>query len=193
MISDFSIYRIENIQDSWFDETWKLYENSFPEYERRPLFIQKWTLRNPDYHCDIVLQDQKLIALLFWWNLKSFRYIEHFAIQTDIRNQGFGSQLLSQFLSQNALPVLLEVEPEPTEINFKRIRFYEKLSFAINPFPYAQPPYKLGTYPIPLHLMSYPNALSQEDFTLFVKSIYHNVYGVKEEGQCSQSLKSEVN
>jgi GNAT superfamily N-acetyltransferase len=180
MIIDRSTQRIKSFQDSRFEETWELYQTSFPQHEQRPLFVQKWTLRKPEYHCDIILQDQQLIALLFWWEIDRFRFIEHFAIHENIRNQGVGSQLLTEFVSLCDHPVLLEVEPEKTEINLKRIRFYEKLSFEINPFPYAQPSFEEGVAPIPLHLMSYPKQLTHEQFTKSVTAIYKTVYGISE-------------
>lgn len=180
MITNWSTLRLQSSQDPRFEETWELYQSSFPPHEQRPLFVQKWTLRKPEYHCDIILQNEQLIALLFWWEIDKFRFIEHFAIHQNIRNQGIGSQLLNEFVSLCEEPVLLEVEPEQTEVNLKRIRFYEKLSFEINPFPYAQPSYKEGILPIPLHLMSYPKQLTHEQFTKSVTAIYKTVYGISE-------------
>lgn len=180
MIINSSKLRIKSSQDPRFEEAWELYQTSFPPHEQRPLFVQKWTLKKPEYHCDIILQNEHLIALLFWWEIESFRFIEHFAIHQNIRNQGIGTQLIKEFVSLSEEPVLLEVEPEQTEINLKRISFYEKLSFKINPFPYAQPSFRDGEPPIPLHLMSYPKKLTQEQFTKSVKLIYKTVYGISE-------------
>ncbi|PKP20839.1 MAG: GNAT family N-acetyltransferase [Bacteroidetes bacterium HGW-Bacteroidetes-19] len=178
MITNWSTLRIQSSQDSRFEETWELYQSSFPPHEQRPLFVQKWTLRKPEYHCDIILQNEQLIALLFWWEIDTFRFIEHFAINQNIRNQGIGTQLIKEFISLSEQHVLLEVEPEQIEVNLKRIRFYERLSFEINPFPYAQPSFRDGEPPIPLHLMSYPKQLTQEQFIRSVKSIYKTVYGI---------------
>lgn len=78
-------------------------------------------------------------------------------------------------------PVILEAEPpELNETARRRVAFYERLGYKLNPHEYYQPPYKLGGKPLRLVIMSAPNALSEEEFFRARTVLYRDAYEVGE-------------
>ena len=71
--------------------------------------------------------------------------------------------------------MILEAEAPETEQQIKRIRFYSRLGFKMNPFDYAQPSYH-GAESVPLKILSYPAHLSEEEFADFLTLTRKIVY-----------------
>lgn len=46
---------------------------------------------------------------------------------------------MEEYIRQSGKPVLLEVEPPLGEMEQRRIGFYERLGFHLNPYAYVQP------------------------------------------------------
>ena len=83
------------------------------------------------------------------------------------------------WMKEEDTPMVLEVELPETEMAQRRIGFYQRLGFILNEFPYWQPSMQEGQPSIPLKIMSWPKALSQEQFTPWQQQIYQDVYGQK--------------
>ena len=130
--------------------------------------------KHPKYHYDIFIYEDTFIGFLLWWDFEAIRYIEHFATAPQARNQGFGKRILEGFLTEKEKPVLLEVELGISEINKRRIKFYERLGFYLNQYNYELPTFESGQKPLRLLLMTYPDVISQEDVDQFVKK-YHPI------------------
>ncbi|MGQ7868075.1 GNAT family N-acetyltransferase [Sunxiuqinia sp. sy24] len=159
--------RIKNVTDPRLAEAWNLYEHSFPVEEKRNWQQQLEIIKHEMYHFDLILVDETFVGILLWWEFKTIRYIEHFAILSSQRNSGFGKNCLETFLSESDQQILLEVEKPEDSLKQRRIRFYERLGFCLNPYDYAQPPYQEGGPFVKLMLMSHPNDLSEADFRTF--------------------------
>ena len=166
--------KLENLSDTFFQMAWELYEGSFPLEERRLKDAQARVMKNPDYNFDIVINNKQFIGFILWWDFEAIRYVEHFATSPQQRNKGFGKLILEKFIKSNDKPILLEVELPHSTINQRRIKFYERTGFKLNPHYYEVPPIQEGHSPLQLLLMSYPNLLSAEDVERFIK-IYHPV------------------
>lgn len=155
-----------------FSIAWKLYETAFPKEERRTLEEQTKIMKHPNYHFEVIFEEGQFIGFLFWWDFEMFRYIDHFATSEAMRNKGFGASILNEFIFRNSKPILLEVELPNTEINKRRIAFYERLGFKLNSHFYEVPSGSNSDETIPLLLMTYPNPIAKQEVDAFVKQCH---------------------
>lgn len=152
---------------------------SFPENEYRTYANQKTLLKNPKYH--IITKEneqQKTVAFLAFWTFDEFNFMEHLAVSPTCRGKGTGTKLVSEFISDNFKPIILEIEPPLDNISIKRMEFYKRLGFKLNEYQYFQMPLRKNDSPSELKIMSYPDKLKEEEFENAKNTIYHEVYGV---------------
>ena len=67
--------RLENISDKFFLKTWELCEGAVALGERGLLDAQVRVMKNPNYHFDIVIDDEQLIGFLLWWDFETLIYV----------------------------------------------------------------------------------------------------------------------
>lgn len=168
------LIRIKNISDNYFQKAWKLYEDAFPFEERRLLDEQLCVLQNDCYHFDILIDKDQFIGFILWWDFEQYRYIDHFATAAEKRNKGIGKLILNRFIDSDSKPILLEVELPTSNINERRIKFYERAGFKLNLHHYEIPPIKENQPPLQLLLMSYPSIISKKNVGFFVEK-YHPI------------------
>lgn len=164
----------------------RLLESSFPKSERRDVENQRQICeQNQNFHWELVCDDETPVGILTWWDFGMFRYAEHFAIDSTIRNKGYGRESFELFIKSSSLPIVLEVEKPNDEMSMRRIEFYKRLGFQLHSdFEYAQPPYRQGDDFTSMFLMSYALPISTTPSTLHVelnelrKVIYKEAYGV---------------
>ena len=154
--------RVLSAADPYFDYCWALYEDAFPAVERRALPYHLETLECVDFRFELILCGGEPIGFFGWWELDSFRYVEHFATSPEVRGRGYGEAALREFVQESDKMVILEVELPAEEMARRRIGFYERLGFCTNPHPYAHPSYHdrnaafvelmIMTYPAPITL-----------------------------------------
>ena len=169
--------RMMNTESNDFQQVWNLYVDSFPKNERRDIAGQAHILKLKNYYCQSVYKDELCVGLLFWWDFKTLKYIEHLAIIPTRQNEGLGSLIMKNFLNQdNSKLILLEVEPPITEIQKKRVQFYKKLDFKMNGYNYMQPAYQKTTKPIPLTLLTFPSLLNNENYQEFITTCHSEIY-----------------
>jgi GNAT superfamily N-acetyltransferase len=161
--------RLKNISDPYFQDSWRLYEEAFPIEERRSLENQRVVMKKEIYHFDTLIEEEQMIGVLLWWDFKTYRYIDHFATSTQQRNKGFGKLILEKFRDLNDKPILLEVELPNSDINKRRIKFYERAGFKLNKHNYSTQSSQENQPPLELMLMSYPNQLTKKDVEQFTK------------------------
>lgn len=166
---------VENAKDLSSDIQ-QLYEESFPPDERRNWTQLTEILQNETFSINKLFSGEKFIGLFSFWNMDEFIFIEHFAIQPEEQSKGFGTQTILQFIQEQQLPVILEVEKPETDSALKRIRFYERLNFTICSGNYFQPPYPSEKNKVEMSLMSFPHSIPPADFESVVKKIHHTVY-----------------
>ncbi|MDO4481770.1 MAG: GNAT family N-acetyltransferase [Bacillota bacterium] len=162
-----------------FDDIFKIMDDSFPEDEYRPYEGQKALFCRTEYSVYGAVEESETAGFISVWEFEEFAYIEHFAVDSRFRNGGRGKEMLQELLRNIDKPFVLEVEPPETEITERRIGFYNRNGFAFNDYDYIQLPMWEGRNPVPLKIMSYPEALSQTDFEKVRDTIYREVFGVE--------------
>ncbi|MFH1520634.1 MAG: GNAT family N-acetyltransferase [Candidatus Micrarchaeota archaeon] len=155
-----------------FDAVKLIYETSFPSDEKRELDLLLFDKK--DYSLMAAVED-RVIGFISFWDFGTFIFIEHLAVEKELRNQGIGSKMLGEFMNkyQN---IILEVEKPQNEQQYLRIKFYEQFGFKLNHYPYVQPSYGKGKSPVPLYLLTYPRPLNLDQFTNIKKKLYEIVY-----------------
>ena len=155
----------------YWDSLVSIYRESFPIDEQRPVeSIARLIAEEPRYTMYAIVDDneeenedenskhntlntKQPIGLLTTWFFDEFIYIEHFAIDPELRSQGYGSKAMSTFIKQQGKPIVLEAEPPTDELTRRRIRFYERQGLTLYDFPYLQPAYTEASQPVELRLM----------------------------------------
>ena len=184
--------RIKNTEHRLFTKVWSLYRKSFPSEERRQLCAQRRIMDNPLYHFEIISDDNGLIGFILWWDFENIRYIEHLATLPQLRGKGYGRRILKRFISKSDTLILLEAEHPHTDINKRRIGFYERIGFVINEYEYKQPPFKkFGEY-VPLILMTHPDAISKENVRLFCQQYSEHASAYNYIPVAQQQIKQTV-
>lgn len=172
-------YRLEKLEKEDFEQVWQIMENSFPVDERRTYRGQKEILENPHYQLYGCKENLKVVAFFAVWEFKDMAFVEHFAVDECFRNGGIGAGLLQELLQILTVPAVLEVEPPDSELPQRRIRFYERNGFVLNPYgDYVQPALSDAGKPLPLMIMTYPKGVSQEQYEQIRDTLYREVYHV---------------
>lgn len=148
---------------------------SFPENElpEKGVFLSR--AENDSFSPYYIICDGERVGIITLWDFGSFAYAEHFAIKSDVRSRGIGGETIERV--KKAYPsIVLEAELPTEEIKARRVEFYKRHGFKINPLKYSQPPYREGDPPLDLLLLSFPDANANAET---VKTIHKNVYGAK--------------
>ncbi|ETT50248.1 MULTISPECIES: GNAT family N-acetyltransferase [unclassified Paenibacillus] len=178
MINETTIHEA-GISEVEFNEIFAIMEASFPVSEIRTRTGQQALLDRPNYHLYTSKDAEgEILAFLAAWELPELRFIEHIAVNPECRSGGIGRKLMSSYLMRSDKPVLLEVEPPDGELEQRRIGFYERLGFYLNPYNYMQPPLRAGQADLPLRIMTYPEPVTMKEFRRFRDILYTEVYGV---------------
>lgn len=167
---------IRSANDIHFSSFWECYETSFPMEEKRNLAQQLALFEQKDYQVRLYFDKDQFVGFITTWNFKNLTYIEHFAIQPDLRGKNYGSYILNETIQLTSQKIVLEVELPTDEITKKRIRFYENQGFHLNRVQYIQPAYQPQTHPIPLYTMSYPTCSDQRETDAFVLTYHPIIY-----------------
>lgn len=172
--------RVEKTDSRAFDQIYTLMEQSFPQEEYRPYPEQKALLSRPAYGLYAARDDREnLLGFAAVWEWEDFAFIEHIAVSPHYRNEGLGGKLLDQVVALLGKPVCLEVEPPDGGMASRRIGFYQRHGFFLNPYPYIQPSISQGRNPIPLQIMTYGREISEVAFVTVRNRLYRQVYQVE--------------
>lgn len=168
------------LDEADFEKVYALMECSFPIEEVRPRENAKAQLKNSKYGIWISKNEvDHILGFIAEWDLGSNLFLEHFAVNPALRGAGIGSGMMAAYLSQAAKPVVIEVEDEKTETNFRRIYFYQRLGFHLSPYGYDQPVFRGDmSKKIPLKLMTYPKPLTAVGFETFKKQVFTKIYKI---------------
>ena len=66
--------RLIDPADPRFGDAFALYEISFPVYERRTRAAQAARLSHPEYHFDLLMEGERFLGILLFWEADGFRY-----------------------------------------------------------------------------------------------------------------------
>ena len=162
----------------------ELMNDAFPIEERRDNDKQRAnTDHNPLFTVHFITDEKEdgtsvNVGFITSWNLGSFHYLEHFATGPQVRNMGYGKQVLSMVLGQMSGLIVLEVEEPEDEMTRRRIGFYERNGFKICQKEYMQPPYRPEGNALPLKIMFRGQESLDMDFEHVRDTIYREVYEV---------------
>ncbi len=136
----------------------KIYMESFPASERRPVTDLVARAERGDVEFWLAMDDGDVAGIATLWRLPASRwaYVEHLAVSPTLRGSGLGVQMVRWLAERAGVPVVLEAEPrESGELARRRIGFYERLGFkAHHEFAYVQPPYAPELPEVPLTLLT---------------------------------------
>lgn len=171
---------IELLHPNDFDQMYSIMEQSFPDDEYRGYESQKQLFENPEYKVYIYRNPDThtITGFLSAWDFENLLFFEHFAVSSAARNNGIGKMMLQEVLSQTNKLACLEVELPTGELEKRRIHFYERNGFCLNPYPYMQPSIAPGRKPVPLRIMTYKRAVSEEEYNKIKNLLYERVYHV---------------
>ena len=174
------LQRISTADTDLYNYMERLMTVSFPPEEYRSLpQLREYTDKKANFYNNIILDDDMAVGFITYWDFGRFYYAEHFAVDPDRRNGGYGKQTLDHLCQLLKRPIVLEVEMPEEEMAKRRIGFYQRQGFVLWQHPYMQPPYKAGDPYLPMRLMAYGNLQCDTDFETVKASIYREVYGVK--------------
>ena len=162
---------LQRINETDFPEIYRIMQASFSDDEYRPYDEQLALFEEPEYR--IYYMPAGFLAV---WEFESFIYIEHYAVDSALRNSGTGSAMLQELVKQYQKPICLEVELPEDVLTRRRIGFYERNGFVFNEYPYIQPPISKGKSPVPLRIMTYGEAITRETFEAMKNVLYRSVY-----------------
>ena len=153
-----------------------LYTHAFPWHEQRELPAKQRALNSPHYALEAWFNGEQFIGMSGCWAFDGYVYIEHLAVDSSLRSQGYGKRLLGQIL-ERAPKTILEIDPLTTEIAHKRLRFYEGMGFVANPWPHTHPTYHVGIADHELIVLSYPQSIDNAQYLRFNADLRHVVMG----------------
>lgn len=177
---------------------WRIYENSFPESERRDRSGFDLTINQDNYRLKAIKKSDasnELVGLLGYWMLdeQPVIFLEHLAVAEAYRNQKIGEAAVEGWLEEikNKHPeamVVLEADKASAAdpMAERRLNFYGRVGFSANPHhAYIQPSYGPGLPTVPMELLSVkPGApdstgLTREEFERARHLIHTGPYGLE--------------
>lgn len=167
-----------------WENVWTLYEESFPEAERRKRTDHLRACTDSRFFPLSAWEGRELIGLMFFWEWNSYRYLEHLAVTPSLRGHGYGSRMLRD-LRDSEHTVILEVDPLINELSVRRLQLYERAGYMLTPYRFVHLPYRIEAEAQELLILSYPNMITKEqhnDFLRFVnEEVIHYCEGCSEE------------
>lgn len=163
------------VNEECFSLVYKRLIDAFPYEERRDEAHEKACFLKKEFNFSEIIDAGESVGLVVFWLFDEFLFIEHIAINKEIRSKGYGSKTIEYLKAKYKLPIILEVEFPETEIQMKRIRFYENLGFKVNSYSYSQPSYH-NAEGVPLQILSFPEVLSKSEFDNFFIKTRKTVY-----------------
>ena len=166
---------LKPVTEEKFSSIYERLIDAFPYEERRDEVDEKRCFLKSQFNFCEITDDGKSVGLIVFWVFERFLFIEHIAINKEIRSKGYGSKTIELIKSKYNLPIILEAEAPETEMQQKRIKFYENSGFKVNSYDYTQPSYH-NSESVPLLVLSFPEKLNQTEYDEFFKETRIVVY-----------------
>lgn len=163
------------VTENEFDYVFDKMKNAFPYEERRDYNDQLKCMSDSRFKYYRLRDGESEVGFIALWHLEDFIFIEHIAIDDNLRGGGYGSKAIDLVKSAFSLPIILEAEDPVTTIQKRRIAFYEKHGFYVNPYNYMQPSFH-GGEEFPLRVLSFPAPLSPVQFEEFKRKTRESAY-----------------
>ena len=165
---EFKIITRDN-REQW-EKVWSLYEDSFPEAERRKLEDHLRACENELFHPTSIWEDDQFIGIVFYWEWSNYRYIEYLAVAPELHGHGYGSQIIKK-IRDSEYTIILEIDPLINELTVRRLQFYERAGFTLTPYRFIHLPYRLDGNEQELLILSYPKMITKEQHKDFLEFI----------------------
>ena len=144
-----------------------LYRTSFPLFEQRSARQQTASFQNEQYKLLAFTENNLFLGFISYWEFDAYLYVEHFAVNSELRGKGYGSHLLNTFIQATDKIVLLEIDPITDSISEARLRFYKRCGFYENPYPHTHPAYRHEYQPHPLIVLTTKREISNDEYLKF--------------------------
>ncbi len=178
-MNNVSVVEFNDLPVSLLGQVYAIYSNSFPPHEQRSAEQLAVALENNKHHFRVYLMNDKVLAILVYWKMREYVYIEHFAVAEDQRGHGYGKNILQELFYEMAkYPLILEIDPITTDVSKKRCEFYTQLGFVINNCPHKHPAYQEGLEPHELIILSYQKELTPTLLKTFIKELNNEVMNI---------------
>jgi len=168
---DNSFYRIKSISDKWYKTFHKIYSVSFPVHEQRNEQQQISAFGKENYYLIIKTEGEKLLSFIAYWDFDDYVYIEHLAVNPQYRGANIGSNTLNSFAEIIGKTILLEIDPIIDDVSRKRLHFYEKLGYVLNPYEHSHPAYDINFKPHRLLVLSHGKGIDETQYLRFHKNL----------------------
>ncbi len=120
--------------DKYLDNIKSLYGSAFPENERCD-FNYLINERYSDYEMFAITKENNFIGFVFIAFYKDIAYVNYFAIKEEFRGCGYGSMALGLLKEKfHDYNIMLSIEKPVSEIQKRRLRFYQRNNFFITGF-----------------------------------------------------------
>ncbi|MBS5113684.1 MAG: GNAT family N-acetyltransferase [Coprobacillus cateniformis] len=168
---------MEKITLKEFDEVYALFDKAFIPAELRPYEKMKLLFLEDEFVIYGMSQDEKIVGAIIVWEFNDFVYLENFAVDQSLRGQGLGSQILQAVKELYPHQLLvLEVEEPIDDLTKRRVAFYQRNQYVLNPYHFVQPPLRKNAPKVELMYMSYPDSINVYAFDQIKKQIFRIVY-----------------
>lgn len=173
---------LQKVKKEDYDSVFEIMSQSFSEDEYRSYHGEKELFQHDNYYTYVYKDNEKDIikGFISLWEFEDFIYIEHFATAKDFRNQGIGGKILRNLVEIAEKTICLEVEPPEDESSQRRINFYKRNGFHLNDYDYVQPPLREDGRPLNFLIMSSDEYLDQDQFETVRKTLYKELFAIKE-------------
>ncbi len=165
--------RLTHTDDPLFTPVWEIYQNSFPLSEQRTLAHQQTALRSSDFYFMVYREENTIVGLIGYWEIDDYLYIEHYAINPALRGGGYGSRILEDLIRHTPRTVILEIDEVKDEISTRRLHFYQRLGFVMNPYRHPLHRYREGDehQDAILHILTYPHTIDAATYERFCQDL----------------------
>ena len=105
-----------------------LYLKAFPKNERFPFWILKHSIKKGKATLNAIIYRDRFIGMNYMVNCDDSFYLMYFAINKELRNKNYGSNVL-QDLSEKYGTIFLSIEKSKDELSKRRKNFYLRNGF----------------------------------------------------------------
>ena len=122
---------LKPVTDEKFSSVYKRLIDAFPYEERRDERDEKKCFLKSQFNFCEITDDGESVGLIVFWVFSKFLFVEHIAINKEIRSKGYGSKTFELLKSQYKLPIILEAESPETEMQKKNYSINQSKGFSV--------------------------------------------------------------
>lgn len=188
--SNSTLLTARSISSKTFSLAHRLLSDAFPPRELPSRAALEARFREP--LCDAMLfylSTQKPAGVSIGWSLYDFYFVEYLAFVPELRGKHYGTRWIES-LKDLHKKLVVEIEIPETEIQTKRLHFYEKLGFQPLKKDYVMPSVRSNEKPLPMWLLSTDLSLDPDETA---RAIYRGVYKHAMHRPQNESLQSFLN